>query len=515
MRSPIIDRVLREAVALQGAAVADHVASRITALTVLESVDGVDDPELLKYYAWTPKGIEAFNATRVRDFVLFGGAKGGSKTVSGCRIIAHDVARYKGGRYLVFRQNYTTLHLTTVSTFERFFPPELVIRKTEKRWYLVNDNEIDFVAADRTKDRNYEKIRGLESTAIMVDEAPEFDDEFYGLLPSLIRRDAFHVETSEVHPGWIYLTANPVPGTNYVKRHFIDERTRVSDGTHVFIPSLPDDNPLLPKGYIDRAFSRMTPETLAMLRHGDWNVETSEFVVVPPAHLAPLLIDRVSDRTPVCAGIDIGLGRPDKTVVWCANAAGEMWKEDTFELYDTMAQADRLGPVVERVKSAGGKVYIDEGSVGKGLVDRLRRMFGSSTIVGVMFGAAAEEERQPSGRMERVHDLKRDQLYFWFREDVIAASEAYVNGGGAGLRIERDEALVEELENTLYVPKDRYMKVEPKDEIKRKIGRSPDDADGAVLCNAARRRRRGGMTLATTSKTTATTTRRTSITDGY
>lgn len=517
MRSPIIDRVLREAAAMEGAAVDVAVAERVTARTVVRDISGVDDPDLLKYYAWTPKGMEAYEATRLQDYILFGGAKGGSKTVTGCRIIADDVAKYKGGLYVVMRRNYTTLHMTTVKSFERFFPPELVVSKTTGEWQLVNGNTLLWWAADRTRDRDYEKTRGLEATGIFVDEASELDQDLYELLPSLLRRDAFDVNSGERHPGWIYLTSNPVPGTNYLKRHFIDPKTRVTDGTHVFIPALPDDNPLLPVGYTERAFSRMSPEMLEMLRFGNWDVEASEFVVVPPAYYLPLVVDVVKDRTPVAAGIDIGLGRPDATVVTCANAAGEMWVEDAFEEYDTMTQVDRLASTVERVRAARGRVYIDEGSVGKGVVDRLTQKFGSM-IVGVMFGMAAEPERQPSGAMERVHDLVRDQLYFWLREDVIAAADRYVEGGnvGGGVRFERNEETAEELENIYYIPRERWLKIEPKEEIKRKIGRSPDHADSLVLCNAARRKA-GPITLASgrSRDSGSKTTRRTSITDGY
>ena len=302
------------------------------------------------------------------------------------------------------------------------------------------------------------------------------------------------------HPYWIYKTSNPVPGSNYLKRNFIDPRTR-DETDHIFIPSLPDDNPLLPDGYIERAFTHMSPEMRAMLRDGNWDVDASEFVIVPLELLEAATVDRIDDRRPVAAGIDIGLGRPDKTVVAFANAAGQIWIEETFEEYDTMRQVDRLSKLVAPVVASKGKVWIDQGSVGKGVSDALRREFGSRSIVGVMFGEAAEEERQPDGSKQRVHNLKRDQLYFWLRNDVMQED----------VEIERSDELTEELENTYYLPTDRYLKIEPKDEIKRRIARSPDSADAVVLCNAARRKRSGAQQLPNTRRKT----RKTSIIEGY
>ncbi len=336
MRATFLDRVYAEYAAHAGTGqpVDEAVARQIARFEVVVDPDGVDDQELLKHFAWTPKGLEAYHATRTFLYVLFGGAKGGGKTVTGARIIAADVVDYTGGLYVVMRRNYTTLHTTTKASFERFFPPQLIIRKTTHRWELFNNNAILWWAADRTRDPNYEKTRGLEATGIFEDEASESDQELHELQPSLLRREARHVETGEPHPYWIYKTSNPVPGSNYLKRNFIDPRTR-DETDHIFIPSLPDDNPLLPDGYIERAFTHMSPEMRAMLRDGNWDVDASEFVIVPLELLEAATVDRIDDRRPVAAGIDIGLGRPDKTVVAFANAAG----------YYAITAAMRLGEV--------------------------------------------------------------------------------------------------------------------------------------------------------------------------
>lgn len=502
MRAPFVHTILREheRISGRGRAVDDVLAEQILRFPVVTNPDGVDDPSLLQHFAWTPKGLEAYRATRQMTYTLFGGAKGGGKTVTGARIIAADCVEYTGALFVVMRRNYTTLHTTTKASFERFFPKDLIVRKTTHRWELVNGNAILWWAADRSRDPNYEKTRGLEATGIFPDEASEFDQEFYEILPTLLRREARHIITGEAHPYWLYLTSNPVPGSNYLKRNFIDPRTRAEDH-HVFIPSLPDENPLLPDGYIDRAFSRMSDEMRAMLRFGDWDVDASEFVIVPLESLADVLIDRVDDTRAVAAGVDIGLGRPDRTVVVCANASGQMWVEATFEEYDTTIQTERIAEIIGPIIAGKGRAWIDEGSVGKGVVDALRRQFSSRSVVGVMFGAAAEEERQPDGTKQRVHDLKRDQLYFWLREDVMQGDIA----------LERNDELVEELENTYYLPTDRYLKIEPKDEIKRRIARSPDTADAVALCNAARRRRRVSVALPGRRTKTSST----SITDRY
>jgi hypothetical protein len=421
------------------------------------------------------QGMEALRLTAQHDYVLYGGAKGGGKTVTGVRIIQHCIANYAGGVYVVMRQNYTDLHRTTVQSFERFFPPSLVVSKTTNLWQCASDNQIWFYAADRSRDRNYEKTRGLEATGVFFDEASQGDDDLYEVLPSLLRRDAHHRITGEPLRKFVYLTTNPVSGSNYLRRHFVDPTTR--DPRNAFVRALPDDNPMLPASYIASAFSRMSEPMLRMLRYGDWDVEESDLCIVPRAALAAVVldVDFAGDRAPVAAGVDVGLGRPDVTVVVCANRAGEMWVESEFAEYDTVAQASALRDVCTRVAANRGWVCIDAGAVGKGLADMLIRSHGA-TVQPVQFSESAVQEYTASARTARYRN-RRAQLYFWLREDVMNQS----------VRIAAHDGIADDLANTFYLAEADRQAIEPKDRIKERLGRSPDYADALVLCNAARR----------------------------
>jgi class 3 adenylate cyclase len=318
----------------------------------------------------------------------------------------------------------------------------------------------------------------------MQDEASEGTETLYELMPSLLREPAVSLDDGSPFIGNIYLTSNPVPGQNYLKRHFLDPRTRKRDGRHNFIQSLPDNNPLLPEGYIDKAFATMNPTLLKMLRYGDWDVDASEFQIVPIDAFMTIDWELVEKTEPVAAGIDVGLGRPDASTLYLADSNGHTWRELTVEEYDTMAQFEVFAPYCAEVARNNGEVWIDASSVGKGLADRLTQTFGDHVIRAVGFGDGPmredHEERVPYANL-------RAQLYFWARNDVTAAATIASAGERPQLTIESNEQLVEEFENTYYMPKDGKLIIEPKDNIKERIGRSPDDADGFVLCNAARR----------------------------
>ncbi|MBL7998881.1 MAG: phage terminase large subunit [Candidatus Kapabacteria bacterium] len=457
---------------------------------IVQSLDDLDD-YTRKYIAWTPKGCEAYNSTRWYLNTLFGGAKGGSKTVTGIRIYGVDISNYRDGVFVVIRKNYNNLKQTTQQSFKRFFCPELVVSKTANIWHCVNGNQIWFYAADITRDTNYEKLRGLECSAIFVDEGSQFGEMFYEILPSLLRRPAYHIDTNEPLAGYIYITTNPVPGKNYLKRTYIDTRTRKApnyltkiggDGLHNFIPSLPDDNPLLPPGYVNMAFSTMQGAQLAMLRYGKWDIEDSDFSILTQTHL-DTITSAPRDREPFGGGIDVGLGRPDKTVVYAHNKFGEMWIEAIYEEYDTMQQARKLLPFCNRVKANGGTVFIDAGAMGKGVADRLAELCSPVTIQAVWFDSQPLEERGKRATMK--YSNRRAQMYFWLREDVLAGCE---NPDASTIRIAEDIDTAEEVENTYYEHDSDKVKIEKKDNIKERLGRSPDKADALILCNVARRR---------------------------
>lgn len=144
-----------------------------------------------------------------------------------------------------------------------------------------------------------------------------------------------------------------------------------------------------------------------------------------------------------------------------------------------------LKPICTIIKNNDGVVWIDSGSVGKGVADRLVELF-ESTIVPVSFGERPrnDEANKATGM---VYDNLRSQLYFWSREDVSESAQLMRSGYEQTISVELNHELEQEVENTFYIPGDGKLKIEPKAHIKERIGRSPDDFDAFVLCNAARR----------------------------
>jgi len=441
------------------------------------------DEYTLKYGAWSAKGVQAYESTRNFTHTLYGGAKGGAKTGAAVRIFQTDISNYRNGLFVVFRRNYTDLRQTTLRTFQKHFPPELLVKDPGKSmlWKCVNNNELLFYAADKKHDPEYEKTKGLEASAIYVDEGTQFDEMFFGVLPTLLWRNVpKHVDTNEILKPYILIGTNPKAGNNYLKRAFVHERTRKKD--HNFIKALPEDNPFLDPRYMDATFNNMSEVQRQMLRWGNWDVDISDLVIVPREYLDNVECKQLANRRVCGLGIDVGLGSPDPTVLYACNDQGEMWRLQEFYEYDTTVQENIVLPICMQVRANGGTVHIDAGGVGKGLADNLTKKVGSSVVVHELFGEGAKPEHALyTGKdKERHYQDRRAQMYYWLRLDMYAQRD---------IGVEYDEFTFEELDNTFMTTNTDKIAIEPKSSIKEKIGRSPDGADALVLCNCARRDR--------------------------
>jgi phage terminase large subunit len=104
-------------------------------------------------------------------------------------------------------------------------------------------------------------------------------------------------------------------------------------------------------------------------------------------------------------------------------------------------------------------IKVDDSGVGGGTVDKLKDL--GAKVIPVNFGGEPQDKE--------LYTSVADEMWFTFPIDQV--------------QIPDDIQLMEELAGRQYkyTSKDQ-RKVEPKDEFKKRIGRSPDKADGLLLC---------------------------------
>src|SRR5690606_17229499 len=114
-------------------------------------------------------------------------------------------------------------------------------------------------------------------------------------------------------------------------------------------------------------------------------------------------------------------------------------------------------------------VALDVIGIGAGVYDRLIEL-GYDNVVGVNVGESPDDDHKDKFINKRAH-------YYWHLRGFFTRGEISLE--------EYDRQEQEELENTGYsFVSDKKKKIDSKDNIKKRIGRSPDKADALMLCFA-------------------------------
>ncbi len=164
-------------------------------------------------------------------------------------------------------------------------------------------------------------------------------------------------------------------------------------------------------------------------------------------------------------GCDVARFGDDETTIFVASGN---WFEllDAFKKKDTMETTGRL--VKAKTDLGAGFVAVDDSGVGGGVTDRLREL--QTNVVAVNFGSA-------SSNPERFFNLKAE-MFWTLREDMEKGL----------IRIPNDPVLVNQLASIKFsITSKGQVKIEGKDEMKKRGLKSPDRADGLVICHYSRR----------------------------
>ena len=166
---------------------------------------------------------------------------------------------------------------------------------------------------------------------------------------------------------------------------------------------------------------------------------------------------------PVELGVDVGAGG-DMTVVYERRGvkAGRKWAAQTPD------PGEALALVLEAIRETGATaVKVDAIGIGWGLVGMLEAAETGVVIHAINVGTAAlDPERFPKLRDQLWWDLARE-----------------LSRDGAWDLSDIDDSTVAQLIAPRYgVDASGRVKIEPKDLTKKRLGRSPDDADALLLC---------------------------------
>ncbi len=421
---------------------------------------------------FTPKQRTLVDALRTRDYsyLLFGGGAGGAKTFLGAVIMLNYAMQYPNSQIGVFRRNMPALKRTTYRTF--LMVADLMGIKERRHyknnrkdglWEFENGSVIFFMDLDDRIDPDFNRAKGLELSCAFIDEANEVAEDGFTILRTRIGRRNQHGGHA-----FLYLTCNP--DQNWVKTLFYDPWQRGDlESPFYYLQSLVTDNPHLGEDYIEQ-LQELPEAWRERYLNGNWDYADEDNTLFKMRYLLNSLIETPELMGNRRIGADIAREGDDDTVFCLID------NETIIDLFHPKISKNTTDPILvltaNHLEEYAAKhscqmsdVQIDTVGLGAGVYDILRSR--GHAVRGFKSGYASSDPK-------RFGSL-RDEAFYEMAQAV--------EGGSLKIwrRLKRWESLRQDLIAHSLDISDKLIRVESKKTIKKRIGRSPDDADAAVI----------------------------------
>lgn len=198
--------------------------------------------------------------------LLFSGTIGSSKSLLLAHMLVTHCLLYPESRAYFGRLVLGDLKRTLLKKILDHIRPDLIEgvdfkhHKTEN--IITFDNKSELIYGS-WHDKDFEKFRSLELSAIGIEEASENTEEYKEFFFEIIQRlDRLpHVPES-----WIALATNPDGPSHWIYKHFMVQKNHKR---HVYYSNA-NENPFLKKSYIDNLKESLDPKMARRMLYGEW-----------------------------------------------------------------------------------------------------------------------------------------------------------------------------------------------------------------------------------------------------
>ena len=477
---------------------------------LMEIISGISEEEKLaidqvlreELNPWTPlEGPQLQAYESEADVLFFGGAAGGSKTdlLIGLALTQHR-------RSIIFRREATQLP-AIIDRLTEILGSRNGYNSQSHIWRVPGGRQIEFGSTPFAGDES--RYQGRPHDGLFFDEISNFLESQFRFLCGWNRTTMIGQRCRIVCAGnpptsaegeWVirywrdwldpncvnpakpgelrwYAMVDGVETPRDNKASFVHKGKVIRPQSRTFIPSKVTDNPfLMETGYEATLQSLPEPLRSQMLdgsfvagkEDGIWQLIPTSWVDEAMArwHENGRFGKKMSS-----VGVDVARGGRDQTVV----STRYDWYFDKLKVYPGLSTPDGAivaGLVVALAKDAA-PCHIDTIGVGSSVVDHLN---GNGVHTVAINGAATADEGardKATGKLKFRN--KRAQCYWRLRELLEPR-----NGHNVSLPL--DMGLKADLCSLHWKLTSSGILVESKDELKKRLGRSPDLGDAVVLC---------------------------------
>ena len=299
------------------------------------------------------------------------------------------------------------------------------------------------------KDQNKQNIKSLEGVDICwIEEGQSISKDSWDVLNPTIRKKGSQIWVSmnreeENDPIWVAVASNP------------DEKTYICKVNYYDNPYCPDEIKYLAERCKDQDY-----DDYLHIWEGEPIQQGNTKLIGAKAVKAAFEPKMDSSTSPLVIGLDIARFGDDATV-FCFRKGRWCFKFEEYAKKDTVEIANIATNLIRELKPA--RLFLDDGGVGGGVYDILKDRGFGEIVRGVNFGARAIDDERYANRRAEMWDAVRE----WLTGNV---------------QLPKDDKLLDDLcsVNKKYDQKGR-LQLESKDDVKKRLGRSPDKADALAL----------------------------------
>lgn len=402
--------------------------------------------------------------------MLFGGAIRGGKTFIIIILLLMLCKMWPRSRHVIIRRDLPTIKRNVIPVFDKVCPSKFLMsmNRTEMVAKMRNGSEIIFMPESLQDDPELNRFHGLEGNTFAFEEMNECASKtFY----KAIERAGtwLNPQWATPCPSKIIGTCNPDQG--WVKDLFY---TPWSLGQlkepYYYLPSKIFDNPHIPQWYID-GLKDMPPELYKVFVEGSWDANDHVHQLVPWASIEACRTLLLSDDHTRSIGADVGRKGVDPSVVIVLDGLNVL-DISTLATSKTTETTDLIRAKMKEYNVSADHVCVDSVGVGGGVVDELAKeeqhcipFVGGAVQEVIGFGGMAFHLSELS---EGTHFTFKNWKAFGY---YVAADylKRRLVGNFTNELLKSDASSVYS-----FYKHDKVFQVEEKDQIKKRLGRSPD-----------------------------------------
>jgi hypothetical protein len=284
-----------------------------------------------------------------------------------------------------------------------------------------------------------------------IDEASEVPKENFLLFQSRLRR---RLSNGKFPPFYGILATNPADC--WLKDDFVLNGGGKEYG---FFPSLPRDNPYLPPDYEKHLRDTYPEDWVNRFLEGSWDELTGGDTVIPSDWIRRAVNREIENEDKSLISSDIARYGDDEIVI--DHLMGNRLVEQNVSYKQSLMET--VGRIINaRKKTRARLLVVDDASLGGGVTDRLAEM--EEQVLPINGGSKAPQD-------DKFVNLKTE--IWWHARDLFEKGN---------VSIINDPILIRQLGAVKYHYRSNGKTVvESKEDLKTRLGRSPDRGDAFTL----------------------------------